>query len=263
MDVTAEHVEHAMSNLREQQGAIVPVEDRGVEAKDIVIGDVHVRQHNNVIAHHHDVQIQIAPSVRIAGYPIEEFDKKMEGAKPEEIRNFTVTAPDNHPAESVRGQEVQVEITVKDIKRLELAELDQQFLETLGFTGEQELRDALREQMVERIKSDVQRSMRQQVINYLLENTSLTVPQKLSERQTDRVVNRRGVDLMMRGVPREQVQANLDRLRGGADQEAARELKSFFILQKVATDQAVDVSEGELNGRVAYMAIQEGKRPSA
>jgi trigger factor len=75
------------------------------------------------------------------------------------------------------------------------------------------------------------------------------------------VVNRRAIDLMMRGVPREQIEVNVERLRHGAADEASRELKTFFILQKVAQDQSVDVSEAELNGRIAMIAMQQGRRP--
>src|SRR5439155_9183387 len=43
--------------------------------------------------------------------------------------------------------------------------------------------------------------------------------------------------------------------------EAIRELKLFFILQKIAGEQNVDVDEAELNGRIAMLAAQRGKRP--
>ena len=45
---------------------------------------------------------------------------------------------------------------------------------------------------------------------------------------------------MMRGIPREQVEASVERLRHGAQDEAIRELKLFFILQKIANDMNVD-----------------------
>jgi trigger factor len=75
------------------------------------------------------------------------------------------------------------------------------------------------------------------------------------------VVNRRAVDLMMRGIPREQIESNVERLRHGAKDEAVKELKLFFILEKIATDQGVDVDEDELNGRIAMLAAQRGVRP--
>jgi trigger factor len=90
---------------------------------------------------------------------------------------------------------------------------------------------------------------------------NVEIPAKLSSRQTDRIVNRRAIDLMMRGMPEDRIRQNLDKLRTGAEEEGAKELKTFFILQKVAEQTGVDVSEAELNGRIAMLALQQGERP--
>ncbi|MEA2709631.1 MAG: trigger factor, partial [Phycisphaerales bacterium] len=50
-------------------------------------------------------------------------------------------------------------------------------------------------------------------------------------------------------------------LQTGAKDEAVRDLKLFFILQKIANEQNVDVEEAELNGRIAMLAAQRGVRP--
>jgi trigger factor len=156
---------------------------------------------------------------------------------------------------------VGIDVTVKDIKRLELAEITPEFLADLGFDNEQQVRDALREQMVERITYDVAQAQREQVSKYLMENTTLELPTKLSAKQVDRVAQRRAMDLLMRGVPQDQVIAQIEVLRAGAAQEAGRELKLFFILQRIATEQDTDVDEAELNGRIAMLAAQKGERP--
>lgn len=260
VQIKDENVDQAMQNLREQQGALVPVEDRGVQNGDYLTADVHVKVDGNVIGHQHDAQLVARPG-RITGLQVEDLDKQLEGLKPGETRTITVHAPDDHPNEQIKGKDVQIEIALKDLKRLELAEVTPEFLADLGFENEQELRDALREQMEEKINFDVQQAMREQVNQYLLANTQIELPAKLSDKQSDRIVSRRAIDLMMRGMPREQVEANIERLRGGAREEAARELKLFFILQKLAAEQNVDVDEAELNGRIAMLAAQEGRRP--
>jgi trigger factor len=260
IEIKEENIDQAMHNLREQQGALVPVEDRGVEAADYLIGDVHVKLDGNVIAHQNDAQVVARPG-RIAGLQVDDLVEQLAGLKSGETRSIKVKVPDDHPNEQMRGKEVEVEIALKEIKKMELAAVTPAFLEDLGFENEKQLRDALREQMVEKINFDVQQAMREQVNRYLLQSVQLQLPEKLSQKQTDRVVSRRAVDLMTRGIPREQVEANVDRLRSGAADEAARELKLYFILQKVAAQQNVAVSEGELNGRVAMLAIQRGQRP--
>jgi trigger factor len=249
-----------MQNLREQQGALVPVEDRGVEARDYLTADVHVKLDGNVIAHQHDAQIVARPG-RLGGIQIDDLDKQLEGMKPGETRTISAHAPDTHANEQLRGKDVQIEISLKDFKRMELVEVTPEFLADLGFDTEEELRQALREQMEEKIHADVQQNMREQVNQYLLANTQVDLPAKLSDKQTDRLANRRAIDMMMRGVPRDQVEANIERLRHGARDEAIRELKLFFILQKLANEQGVDVDEPELNGRIAMLAAQRETRP--
>jgi trigger factor len=260
IEIKDENVDQAMQNLREQQGTLVPVEDRGVQDGDYLTADVHVKVDGNVVAHEHDTQL-VSRAGKLVGIAVDDVPQQLAGMKPGATRTINTHAPDTHPSETLRGKDVQIEITLKDIKHLELAELNQAFLEDLGFDNEQELRDALREQMEQKIHDDIQQAMRDQVTRYLLENTGFELPERLSTKQADRVVSRRAVNLMMRGVPREQVESNIERLRGGAQEEAVRELKLFFILQKLAEQQGVDVDEAELNGRIALLAAQQDDRP--
>jgi trigger factor len=260
VEVKDEHLDQAMLNLRQQQGALVPVEDRGVEVGDYLVADVHLKADGAEVVHQHDAQV-IAKPGRFAGIQIDDLDVKLQGMKPGEKREFTVAAPDTHPDEKLRGKQVNVEVALKDIKKLELAEINQQFLEGLGFENEAELREALREQMLQRVQYDVQQSMRDQINNYLLQNVYIDLPTKLSDKQGDRVLKRRRIELLMRGMPEDQADAQIEQLRGGVKDEAIRDLKLFFILQKIATEQNVEVDETELNGRIATLAAQSGRRP--
>jgi trigger factor len=260
IEVTDENVNQALQNLKEQQGALVPVEDRGVEDKDYLVADVHIKLGDEVVSHQHDAQLISRPG-RIGGVDVVDLDKQLNGLKPGESRTLKVHVADTHADEKIRSKDVDIEISLKDIKKLEEAEINEEFLTDLGFANQQELLDALREQMVERITFDVQQAMREQVNKFLLDNTTIDLPTKLSNHQADRVVNRRAVDLMMRGLPREQIEANVEKLRHGARDEAIKELKLFFILQKISSEANIDVDEGELNGRVAMIAAQRGLRP--
>jgi len=259
-DVTEDHIDQAMKNLREQQGALVPVEDRGVEAGDYLLADVHLKVDGEVVSHQHDAQL-VARAGRVGGIQIDDLAEKVAGMKTGEKREFTVKAPDTHADEKLRGKDAVVEIALKEIKKLEPVEITPEFLQSLGFETEAELRDALREQMHERVRYDVQQSMRSQVNDYLLQTVHMDLPSKMSERQAARLVQRRAMDQLMRGVPEDQVRASIGDLQGDAKDAAAKELKLFFILQKVAAEQNVDVSEGELNNRIAIIAAQSARRP--
>ncbi|MGA2583049.1 MAG: trigger factor [Tepidisphaeraceae bacterium] len=260
VEVNDQYVDRAMQNLREQQGAMIPVEDRGVEKGDHLIADVHVKLEGAVVYHEHDAEF-VARSGKIAGIQLNDLDTLLFGLRPGEKRDLNARAPATHPEEKIRDRDVVIEIALKDIKKLELAEINEQFLSSLGFANEKELRDALGEQMKTRIEYEVQQSLRDQVSKYLLQEVKIDLPVTLSEKQTERVISRRTLDLLMRGVPESAVEDRMAELRGGAREEALSELKLYFILQKVASMMNIDVSEAELNGRIAIMAAQSGKRP--
>lgn len=260
INITDEHVQQALANLREQQGTLLPVEDRGVQENDVIAADVHVKLGDEEVLHQHDMQLKVKPGTVMA-IKLDDLPAQLAGAKVDEVKTININAGENHPTEKLRGKDVTVEFKIKDIRQLELAEINAEFLEQLGFENEQQLLDALREEMVNRVESDVQNNMRDQVAKALLDAVQIDLPEKLSNKQEARIVQRRAVDLLQRGVPEDQIVANLENLRGGAKDEAARELKLNFILGKVASEQEIDVTEGELNGNIAAIAAQRNIRP--
>ncbi len=141
VEVTDKNIDQAMQNLREQQGALVPVEDRGVEDRDYLMADVHLKLDGNVVAHQHDAQIVSRPG-RIGGVEVLDLDIQLRGLKPGETRTIKATAPQSHANEIVRGKDVDIEISLKDLKKLEPVEVNEEFLEGLGFANEKELREA-------------------------------------------------------------------------------------------------------------------------
>src|SRR6185312_10600056 len=101
VQIKDENVDQAMQNLREQQGALVPVEDRGVQSGDYLTADVHLKLDENVIGHQHDAQLVARPG-RIAGLQIDDLDQQLEGLKPGETRTLTVHAAADFPNEQMR-----------------------------------------------------------------------------------------------------------------------------------------------------------------
>lgn len=260
IEVTDTHLQQAMDNLRQQQGTVVPVEGRGLEARDYATADVSAKVEGKEISSQVNQSFIVAPG-HVAGIFVDNLPERLAGLKAGESRTFSITVPDTHSNKELAGKEVEVSVALKDIKRLELAEINQEFLDNLGFKDQKELTDALMEQLQIRVKNDVQEAMRNQVRSYLFEKVTMELPAKLSQRQTQRVIQRRASELYSRGVPLEQLQTNIEKLQSGAQEEALRELKMDFILSKIAEQFNIEVSEAELNGQIAMVAAQYGDRP--
>jgi trigger factor len=201
-----------------------------------------------------------ARDVRIMGVPLTGFGDAVEGKPLTATVNFEATVPDDHENVDLRGKPATFAFVVREVKRLSVPDIDDQLLATLGFESEGELRDTIRTSLETRLDSVIQRGMRQQVAAYLLEKADLEIPGRLSERQTNRSLARRMIELYRQGVPETEIQRREDEMRAQAQQQSLKDLKLFFILEKIAEDRGIDVSEERLNAAIADMARESNRR---
>jgi trigger factor len=115
--------------------------------------------------------------------------------------------------------------------------------------------------MEQRVQMEQQNVMRQQVAQHLLDNTTMELPERVTAQQAARTLERRRMDLLSRGVDPIRIEENLAELRAGSAETAVRELKLFFILDRAAEKFDVKVTDAEMNGRIAQMAMASGQRP--
>jgi trigger factor len=260
ININDKHVDQALQNLREQQGTLLPADDREARAGDYLVADVSIKLEGEEVGKQDSAQIVLRPG-NIGGIDVKDLAEGLSGAKVGDARSITAIAPANHPAEKIREKSVTLEFKVKDIKFLELAEIDEDFLVSLGFDNQQQLLDELRQQMVIRVDNDVKVAMHNQVKKAILERTDVPLPTRLTQQQEVRVIRKRATELMMRGMPEDQIVGNIDRVRAGAMEQARTELKLFFAISKLTEKYSIDVSEDELNDQIATMAMYSDKRP--
>ena len=113
----------------------------------------------------------------------------------------------------------------------------------------------------QRVLINQQAAMRQQVADHLLEKVSMDLPERLTAGQTERLMQRQRVEMMYQGIDEMVIEQRIAEMRDASSEQAAKELKLSFILNKAAEDLEVRVEEAEVNGRIAQMAAERGARP--
>jgi len=204
--------------------------------------------------------LRAAPG-QIEGLPLVDLGKELTGKKAGDTVSIEVKAPVSHPNEAWREKELKVELSISQVRRRILPELNEEFASSMGFEGLKELREYIVTQSSQRIETEVRQDMREQVRQYLLDNAAMDLPQAAAARHCASVLRRRYIDLLYRGMPREKIEENLAQLQAAADQQAQREMKLSFILAAVAEKYELKVDEAEVNARIARMAGEYGRRP--
>jgi len=67
--------------------------------------------------------------------------------------------------------------------------------------------------------------------------------------------------LRQRGAPAEEIEKHVEELRNASEEVAARNLKIFFILDRIAEKEKIFVTEDEMESRIAAMASSSGVSP--
>jgi trigger factor len=193
----------------------------------------------------------------LLGILVDDLSKHLEGRKVGDTIELTSKAPENHEREDLRGQSIRFELKVTDADRI--APLPAASLaERLGVETEENLKGQVR-LMLERKRDAEQRGAeREQVARTLTEMVDFELPARLSAVQVMRSVEMARMELLQRGVEAEQVETRLAEMRGSSEADTKRRLKLFFMLARLAEQQGIQVSEAELNGRIAGMAAQRG-----
>ncbi len=260
-EVTDQMVDEQLLMLRRRAGVWAP-KDKPAEPDDQIIADAVLTIEDQHERDKRDnIEITVRKTAFVAGIPIEDFDQLMKDAKHGDTRKTTVQVPSTYYNEDYRGKTVDVEITVKEVKVLEPAELDEDFLSRYGASDENDLKEMLREQLEMQAEREAQSAMSEQVYAYLRDKVELELPEAVVASQSLSILQRQYSNMLMQGLSREQIDEQMDRLRASSDQQAKEQLKMFFIMDKLADKLDVSVSEEEINSHIAYVAAVRGRRP--
>lgn len=263
LEVTDEQVDREIEQLQKYAGLWAPRKSgAAVELEDQIIADVVLKAEGAEEKEKLDnVEIHVRPNGFVGAIPVEKLDELLVGAKADQTKKITVEVPKTYFREEYRGKKVDIEIALKDIKWLKSAELNEDFLRRFGVENEGQLREKLRDSLRNRSEQQVRADMAEQIYKYMLDNTNFDLPTDIVAEHSATLLQRQYISLLQRGLAREQIEEHMEQLRAGSEQQAAEQLKTFFIMDKVADKLKVEVNEEEINGHIAQLAIQRGQRP--
>ncbi|HEW79019.1 MAG TPA: trigger factor [Phycisphaerales bacterium] len=262
LEVADEQINREIEQLQKWSGVWTLRQGQEVELDDQIIADVILKIDGMEEEEKLDnIEIYVRQNGFVGAIPVEKLDELLVGAKAGETRQTSVKVPKTYFREEYRGKKVDVQITIKDIKWLKPAALNEDLLKRFGAEDENELREKMRDTLQSRLETQQRTEMTEQIYKYMLDNVKFDLPVDIVADQATMLLQRQYSSLTSRGLGREQIEEQMEQLRAGSEQQAKEQLKTFFIMDKIAEKLDIDVSEEELNGHIAQLAIQRGQRP--
>lgn len=253
-------IDEAIDQMRQGMVRYEPAEGKADDG-DMVMAGAKIVVEGAEPVEQHGLSLRVAPG-QIAGLPLVDLGKALVGAKAGDEVSLTVDeVPVAHPTESWHGKKASVTIQVGEVRKRILPEIDEDYVKLRGYDSLAGFRQQISQYLQARLEMDVKMALRQQVREHLVGAVEFDLPEGVAKRHALQAIQRRYVDLMQRGVPRETIEEMLPQFQANIEEESAQDLKLSFILARIAEEQKIEVSDGEVNARVAAMAQQYNRRP--
>jgi trigger factor len=257
VQITEEEFQHELGHLRDSRATIEPVE----EERALADGDWAQISYKGII----DGESEAAPIlgedtlVEIGGKDtVEAFSGALRGAKPGQELKAEVIYPADYSEATLAGKTVAYEVEVKAIKKRILPELNDEFAKELGgYESLSDLETRIREHLETRKKRSVEAETKDKLFAALTEKYTFPVPESLVQDQIDQRLDRGLRALAAQGMNPEQMR-KLDfvRLRAAQRDSATAEVKTMVLLDRIAQEENITVSDEEFDRELQLAAIQ-------
>ncbi|MCR4441064.1 MAG: trigger factor [Peptococcaceae bacterium] len=263
VDVKEEDIDAEIDRMRERYAKLKAVEEAAAEGDILTIdfeGKLDGEAFSGGSAENYSLQIG-------SHSLIEGFEEQLVGSKPGETREVEVTFPENYHSPELAGKKAVFTVTVKEIKRKELAPLDDEFAKDVSeFDTLQELRLDIENKLKEAAKKRSENELRSEAVKKAAENAQLEIPRSMIERQAYRMAENFAMQLQGQGL-------SLEYYFKATDTKPEDLIKSYLpaaedtvrtdlVLEAIAKAENIKVSAEEIEAEISKMAEQLKQEPA-
>jgi len=256
--VTDDAVDQTLERLRERGAKFEPVEGRPAEVGDTVVVDL-VRNSPEGPDRHDNVSLEVGSAANPPG-----FDANIIGLNSGDEKTFTVDFPDDYTVKEMAGTSVTYSVTINELRRRVLPDLDDDFAKDLGeFDSLSALRDRVRADLQEEAAENATRQVRGEVLKQLSQRVTFELPTSLVEREIDRRLEEFARQIMQQNVDPRQAGIDWAQFREAQREPARAAVASAIVLDEVARRENVTVPPADIEQEIERFAVRAGRTPAA
>ena len=242
--VSVDQIEAQLEQLRDGKATLTPVTDKPMPG-DLVNVRISTATEGES-AEPKSYPIELGAQQAIAG--IEELIME---AAPGQTVERPVRWPDDFPDEKQRGQTKLVRVTVEDVKRKSLPELDDAFAREVGdFDSLDALRKTVAEDLKRHAEHEADAAVRQRLIEEIVSANRFDVPRSWVQQLVASYAE-------AYGVPEDQKEKFAEEFRAIAEKQIRRDL----VIDTIAEKENLAATEKDIDERIAEQAERRKTSP--
>ena len=255
--VSDEDVAVELEQLQRKFATFSDVEDRGIEKGDVVtfdfegfIGDEPIE---NGKAENSNLEIG-------SGQFIPGFEEGMVGMQKGESGEVKATFPEDYHVKEMAGKEALFKVAIKEVKKADLPELDDEFARDVGdYDSLEALKERIASDMRASKEETSKRKMQEALVDAIIKENAIEAPQSMVQRQAQYKADETRKQMTSYGMPKEEVERNLSSMSESILNDAERQVKSGLLLEAIAEKEGVTVEEEDIEKYFADMSEKSGR----
>ncbi|MCI7383715.1 MAG: trigger factor [Hungatella hathewayi] len=255
-EVTDEDIEAELKKVQEQNSRLITVEDRAVEDGD-----------QTVIDFEGSVDGTPFEGGKGENYPltigshsfIDTFEEQLIGKNIGEECEVHVTFPEEYHAKELAGKPAVFKVTVKEIKRKELPELNDEFAgEVSEFETLEEYKNDVKSKLSLKKQKDAATENENHVVDKVVENAQMDIPEPMIDSQVNNMVNDYARRMQSQGLSLEQYMQftgmTIETLKEQMKPQAVKRIQTRLVLEAIVKAENITVSDEAVEKEIADMA---------
>lgn len=264
VEVKDEEVEKVITNMRDRQARFESVTGRVAGKGDVVEIDYdatcegktmkELAPANAELGEGKDFWVLVGDNMPLflPGMPA-----KLEGIEIGGKREIEIVFPADYRVKEVAGKTAVYSVTARGIRERQLPDVNDEFAKSLGTESVDDLKQKIRENLLEANKMTERNRQRDEVIKWLLENTDLKdLPQSQVEEEARHIIQDVVQENVRRGISKDEIESNREDIFNRAAQSSSERVKVNYILNRIADEKEISVAGSDVDARIAEMAVR-------
>ena len=257
--VTKEEVEHEVGHILDRFAELVS-KDGKVENGDTVVIDFKGFKDNEAFegGTAENYSLEIGSHSFIPG-----FEEGVIGMKKEESKDINLTFPEDYMAKDLAGKDVVFNVTVHDIKKRVIPDLDEEFFKDLdmeGVTNKEELEKVVEEEIKAQKEQDAENKFIEDLLAKASKNMKVEIDEEIIEAETKKMYDQFVQRLQMQGVSEELYfaysGAKKEDIMKEMTKEAKVRLEYRYLLEAIVKEEKIKVSDKDAKEEVKKLCEQ-------
>ena len=251
--VTDEDVDKDIEATQKKNARLITVDDRAIENGDIAVIDFEGFVDDVAFegGKGEDYELEIGSGTFIPG-----FEEQLVGAETDADVDVKVTFPEEYHAENLAGKDAVFKVKVKEIKKRELPELDDDFASE--FDTMDEFRADVRKKLEEAAENKAKIETENAVIDKVIENAEFDLPDAMVETQIDNSVRDFAQRLSYQGMNLDMYMQytgmTMDALRAQFAEQAKKQLSGSLVLEAIQKAEGIEAGPEEVELELVDMS---------